>query len=307
MNNNHRNSLRNLSKSHGLVLLYHSVSDDASLSHNRIHNVSPNSFERHLSELHEIFRFVSLPEFLSAESPAGLATITFDDGYRNVLIHALPILEDAQIPATLCVNSSVVQGQPNWRDRIRFLIKHDLTQEFMNACKLPMTEGMFYRFSKHPANNSALIDECLNEYFHEHGIEITRNPAYLDSKDLSACSKSHKILSVVNHGSRHYVLSSLTDKEQAHEIHEPIPWLPKCSRAYVEDVFSVPFGGSQDINEKTLEIAGGAGYDNLLMSRQRLHRHDRSSPRKPRMIERIMPRSRDVIKEILSRYPDGMK
>lgn len=298
----HRNTISALSKSHGMVLLYHSISDDPRLSERNIHNVSPDLFEKHLSELHEVFRFVSMDEFISAEDPAGLATITFDDGYRNVLTNALPILEGAQIPASLCVNSSVLQGQVNWRDKVRFLIQHDLTEDFMGTCGLSVTEGTFYRFSKHPANNSAEIDECMNRYFHDHGIEITQDRTYLDLQDLKSCTSSHKILSVVNHGARHYVLSSLTGEQQAHEINEPRIWLSECFGACLENVFSAPFGGSRDINRNSLETAVAAGYHNVLMSRQRLHRADQASSSSPRKIERFMPRSEEVVVEILSEH-----
>lgn len=302
MDNHRQNTLRSLSKTHGLMLLYHSVSSDTGLSQNRIHNVSPDIFEKHISELYQAFLFVSMAEFVSAEDPAGLATITFDDGYRNVLTNALPILEGAQIPATLCVNSSVLQGQINWREKIRFLVQHDLAEDFVATCDLSVTEGTFYRFSKHPANNSALIDECLDKYFNDHGIEITQDRTYMDSNDLKSCTKSHRILSVVNHGARHYVLSSLTDEQQAHEINEPRLWLSECFRACLENVFSAPFGGSRDINEKSLEIMAEAEYHNVLMSRQRLHRKDQMSSRTPCMIERFMPRSEDAVEEILKEY-----
>ncbi len=240
-----------------------------------------------------------MSEFTSAEDSSGLATITFDDGYRNVLLNALPILEGAQIFATLCVNSSVLQGQINWRDKVRFLIQHNLTEDFMSTCNLSETEGSFYRFSKHSANNSALIDERLNEYFNDHGIEIKQDRTYLNSKDLKAATKSIKTLSVVNHGARHYVLSSLTDEQQLHEISNPPACLSECAKSYLENVFSVPFGGSRDINDKSLGIAIQAGYQNMLMSRQSLHRTSETPSRTPRLIERFMPRTEDIVEEIL--------
>ncbi len=299
MDNHNQNRLKILSHSHGLVLLYHSISSDASLFQKPIHNIKPEIFEKHISELSEFFQFVSMVEFVCADDPSGLATITFDDGYRNVLTNALPILEGAQIPATICVNSSVLFGQINWRDKIRFLIQHNLTEDFMVTCCLPETESTFYRFSKHPANNSALIDHRLNEYFKNHAIEIKQDRTYLNSKDLKACTKSNKLLSVINHSASHYVLSSLTNEEQIHEINEPRQWLSEFSRAYLENVFAVPFGGSRDINEKSLEFVIEAGYHNLLMSRQRLHPTNQLTSHKPRMIERFMPRSEDIIEEIL--------
>ena len=301
----YQQSIKNhLSKSHGLVLLYHSISDDTRLSERLMHNVSPSMFEQHISDLFEVFRFVSLPEFLSAENAAGLAAITFDDGYRNVLTHALPILEEAQIPASLCVNSSVLQGRLNWRDKVRFIVRHDLAEDFMNTCKLPATEGSFYRFSKHPSNNSAFVDQCMDDFLQDRAIEIMPDPACMNFKDLQACSKSCKLLSVVNHGARHYVLSSLTDQQQYNEINEPRQQLSQCSNACLDDVFSVPFGGGQDLNQKTLEIAHEAGYSNLLMSRQQLHQ---AAPPPPltqslRKVERFMPRTDNVLQEIASVY-----
>ena len=51
---------------------------------NTLHNVPPTTLQRHIEYLSSCFEFVSLQAFSDAQSKRGLATITFDDGYKNV-------------------------------------------------------------------------------------------------------------------------------------------------------------------------------------------------------------------------------
>src|SRR6267154_5568633 len=70
--------------------------------------VSVAMFERQLDWIGKRRRFVSLDE-LGARIESGdpwnepVATVTFDDGYANVLHHALPVLQRKGIPAAVFV------------------------------------------------------------------------------------------------------------------------------------------------------------------------------------------------------------
>src|SRR5262249_34033637 len=54
-----------------------------------------------------------------APLPERAACITFDDGFRNVLTTACPILRRHQLPATVfLVTGAMGTGQPAWTDRL---------------------------------------------------------------------------------------------------------------------------------------------------------------------------------------------
>ena len=84
------------------VLVYHSISSppeplpaDA--------DISPRRFEQQLRWLKRWRRVVPLEETLHAPASSRLVAITFDDGFRDNLTVALPLLEKFELPMTLFV------------------------------------------------------------------------------------------------------------------------------------------------------------------------------------------------------------
>lgn len=71
-------------------------------------DISPERFESQLRWLARWRRVVSLEETLRAAAPRNLVAITFDDGYRDNLTVALPLLERFQLPMTLFVTAGFV-------------------------------------------------------------------------------------------------------------------------------------------------------------------------------------------------------
>jgi peptidoglycan/xylan/chitin deacetylase (PgdA/CDA1 family) len=85
-------------------------------------------FEQHLDCLGQYFRLVSLDEIgdrllngLPFDAP--VAAVTFDDGYRDVYEHALPVLERKGIPAAMFVVTDLV-GRAAWQihDKLYHLV-----------------------------------------------------------------------------------------------------------------------------------------------------------------------------------------
>ena len=66
-------------------------------------DISPERFERQLHWLERWRRVETLAQTLRAPESDRLTAITFDDGYRDNLTVALPLLEKYQLPMTLFV------------------------------------------------------------------------------------------------------------------------------------------------------------------------------------------------------------
>lgn len=106
------------------VLCYHGVriSDD-SIPFSDLH-VTKATFERHCRLIATACDPISFAEFREArrngrELPPRSVIVTFDDGYRGVLDHALPVLERYRIPAAVFVSAApVLDGQHFWFDAL---------------------------------------------------------------------------------------------------------------------------------------------------------------------------------------------
>ena len=102
---------------HGVVLIYHHVSDDGPPSS----SISPQQFRRHLDYLTEHDFTVMAAEEMVIRTlqgqplPERAVAITFDDAYRSVFDHAVPMLVKRGLPFTLFVATEPVdQGWPGF-------------------------------------------------------------------------------------------------------------------------------------------------------------------------------------------------
>jgi peptidoglycan/xylan/chitin deacetylase (PgdA/CDA1 family) len=86
------------------VLVYHTISSPPEPMEADA-DISPEKFERQLRWLARWRRVVPLEETLEATASRRLVAITFDDGFRDNLTVALPLLEKFQLPMTLFVTA----------------------------------------------------------------------------------------------------------------------------------------------------------------------------------------------------------
>jgi peptidoglycan/xylan/chitin deacetylase (PgdA/CDA1 family) len=82
-----------------------------------------------LTILSQYYRFVSLPDavdMINGTRPlqSNSLVLTFDDGYRNNLTFALPILRQFKVPATIFLcTSNVTEQKPFWFDRLDYAVQ----------------------------------------------------------------------------------------------------------------------------------------------------------------------------------------
>src|SRR4051794_14236825 len=96
-----------------LLLMYHSV-EPYTADPYRV-TVSPERFDRQLRWLRRNrLRGASMGEVLRARRRDRLVGLTFDDGYRDFLTHALPVLDRYGFTATVFVIAGALGGHNHW-------------------------------------------------------------------------------------------------------------------------------------------------------------------------------------------------
>jgi peptidoglycan/xylan/chitin deacetylase (PgdA/CDA1 family) len=94
------------------ALMYHSVGADVVGDVQGLYNISPSLFRAHMEALAQLHK-ARLAPLQMMDSEAGGIAVTFDDGYRNTLEVAAPVLSGLGIPFTAFVASGFVSsGDP---------------------------------------------------------------------------------------------------------------------------------------------------------------------------------------------------
>ena len=92
-----------------------------------------------LRRLARHYRFISLDdavEMLAGRKPLlpYSLVLTFDDGYRNNITHALPLLRRHRVPATIYLATGhVEERRPFWFDRLDYALQHAAPDEVARA------------------------------------------------------------------------------------------------------------------------------------------------------------------------------
>src|SRR4051794_38654537 len=107
--------LRPLAQGCGVILTFHHVRPwiEKAFAPNRLLEITPEFLDRVLATLDEMgFELASLDEVPARLREGGrpFAALTFDDGYRDLVEHALPVLRRHAAPFTAFVTSDFADG-----------------------------------------------------------------------------------------------------------------------------------------------------------------------------------------------------
>lgn len=108
------------------ILMYHGVGEDGCHRRN-VRHISQRVLARQLMSFTEHFHVVPLEAIFAGERHPKKLTValTFDDGHRNNLTHALPVLEQARVPASFFITGANPCGLPIlWGDLLDLAERH---------------------------------------------------------------------------------------------------------------------------------------------------------------------------------------
>jgi peptidoglycan/xylan/chitin deacetylase (PgdA/CDA1 family) len=243
-------------------------------------------FERQLGLLRRYTNVLSLPDVLDSveageELPARAVVLTFDDGYRDALTVAVPLLDRVGLPATFFLVPEFLSGRlrPWWEDladafdatRARELLWNDRLHHLQTAgerraahdCLLPTLkrlDGIGRARAVTRLRDTLLPEEPAptRQYFID----------WAGARALLAAGHH-----VGSHSRSHAILSRERPADQADEL--------VAARAELEvglgttvDTLAYPNGTADDYDEATIAHARAAGYRCGLTTRTGLATRD---------------------------------
>jgi peptidoglycan/xylan/chitin deacetylase (PgdA/CDA1 family) len=266
----------------GLILMFHHVDSPADeLRVNRGLTVSPETLDRVLNILaargYELVSMDEVPDRLSAARGKRFAALTFDDGCRDTLACAAPILVSHGAPFTVYVTTGFADGTvfPWW---------HVLERAIAAASKLEVETVLgvrrFDTSSKAAkAAAAAELPEILLTSPPSLRAEQTSSLARQAKIDLPALTRElyldwDELLALARvpgctigcHTSTHPRLSKLAEEAVWSELAD--------SRAMIEERlgvqmrhFSYPYGLTSACGDREFELAGRLGYVTAVTTR----------------------------------------
>jgi len=255
-----------------VVLVYHRVAElpfDPQLL-----AVTPDNFREQLKILKSSFPVLSLEDDWSAVREPSVA-ITFDDGYADNALAALPILEELGIPAAFFVTTGHVGTlREFWWDQLEDVI--------LGCRRLPLS--FYLRDGKHGRTWPTATLEDRDRLYRELHLLIKKVDADVRDNWLQQLRSwagradggraSHRAMSIEElkllggsslvtvgaHTVSHTPLSVQSPERQHREIVRSKAclegWLKKDIR-----FFSYPFGGRQDYTRETVRMVRETGFE----------------------------------------------
>jgi peptidoglycan/xylan/chitin deacetylase (PgdA/CDA1 family) len=241
------------------------------------------------------FDLVSLDEahrrLTSPGATAPFAAFTLDDGYRDNAIHALPVFERHDCPATIYVPSDFAEGQGVlwWvvleeavRRVDRIALPDAIIETRTAAQKSAAFALLFARVtergepSRHP-----LVGEVATQAGFEPADPCRR--LCMGWTDLEVLSR-HRLVTIGAHTRSHPMLARIAIAEAVAEIAEGRRRLEaKLGRRI--DHFAYPVGSSPAAGRREFELIAKAGFKTAVTTRRGLlhHRHRRTLTHLPRV------------------------
>jgi peptidoglycan/xylan/chitin deacetylase (PgdA/CDA1 family) len=225
-----------------VIIMFHEIQRDCQSE--LMTGTSASLFERGLKWLHrEGWSIVSLDECLeklaSDDQSGRYAVLTFDDGYRDNMSVALPILERHNAPFMIYVPTGApTRSMPSWWLGLRklFISRDDVTIDALNRrflcsdfrSKLSALEEV--QLWVHQDFRRAAL---LAPTFKQTGISLTAlNDAYfLDERELEILAR-HPLASIGGHTTSHAALATLDQSSARAELAD--------NRSYLQNLLQLP-------------------------------------------------------------------
>ena len=238
------------------VLTYHRVVDptrDPVPGDPGIISATPETFSEHVRLLSRYYAPIGIPELETSvrgikSLPRRAVLVTFDDGYRDFITEAWPILKAHSVPAVLFVPTGYPdRRRPFWWDEVWQLLSSSNVGEMLLPAfgrvnmRTPAgraTAMTYFRMIMRPMPPSR-VDQQLAELRTALGVAAEPASAVLGWEELRTLAREG--VTVASHGRGHLSMPSLTDEEIVGDIDGARQDFMR-ELGQTAAVFSYPFG-----------------------------------------------------------------
>jgi peptidoglycan/xylan/chitin deacetylase (PgdA/CDA1 family) len=251
------------------ILMFHGVEGEPlSPRCDYVHDTA--TLRRQLEYVRRHFQVLPLEEALdrlqTGTLPRHAATLTFDDGTRNLAIHAAPVLRDLDLPAAVFLATGPMgTGEALWPDRLWIAFANtkvpeiDLTAVGLGKQSLRTgddrtrtREMVVQRFKRLPDDERlARVESLVAELGPE--VDARGGPFQLLSWDDARELARGGLVSLYPHTVTHPILSQCSDEKINYEISESCLTVERQT-GRAPTIFAYPNGGEQDFDDRAKSV-----------------------------------------------------
>ena len=264
-------------KGKGAILVYHRVVKDEEIEEDLELGltVSCSNFEKHIKEIKSKYKICSMDEFvgnLKKKTDEFMVTITFDDGYKDNLYQALPILTKHEVPASIYVTTRFLNQEVDiWWYELGEVIQNrtEISFEYKEKKFNFLLDNKKRKFLAYQnlmkLFKSLKIDE-QNELMEKiTNTKKRKNYSHicLNSEEILMLEKN-PLITINSHGHNHQNLKILSDEELKYEITKSSEVLENLIKRKVKH-FAYPFGGKDQVSTREYNIIEDMNFDSAVI------------------------------------------
>lgn len=290
---------------YAFIVNYHYCHPDGRNDFKGLKGIGPEDLDAQLRVMKQNFTFATVSQLLDpdADLPETVAVLTFDDGLKDLVQYALPVLESWGVPATVFCCSAPLQerrllnvhkihllqgelGLAVFREKFeRALAAHGRPYELEDPEQLGIRN--LYRYDDEATRKfktllnyqlpyallTHLLSQLIEDVFGPE--EVVAEKLYLSTADIHRCQNAGVEIGLHTH--RHHILSRLSEAEQRQEL--------ECTATYFKRNFGLqrlhvayPYGGPGTWNNATKRLLKELNCDSgFTMARRIVKPRDLSS------------------------------
>ena len=265
----------------GAILCYHRVLPHAEAvnlqGQKRNLAVSDRCFDEHLKHLKDNYQVISMDEMhehILSNSDEFYVAITFDDGYKDNLDFALPLLEKYDLPATVYITTRFPEGDGWmwWYEAEDFVVENDTINFSYNRFSINTTmktnqekQKCYYHLRDFLINNKESIQKSFLSALTGMKIREDYSELMLNWDEIRRLD-NHNLITIGAHTHSHHNLKILDESEKVSEI--------KISKQLLEESldhsvnhFAYPFGSVNTTGEREFKFAAQLGFSTAVTTR----------------------------------------
>ena len=264
-------------KGKGAILVYHRVVKDEEIEEDLELGltVSCSNFEKHIKEIKSKYKICSMDEFvrnLKKKNNEFMVAITFDDGYKDNLYQALPILTKYEAPASIYVTTRFLNQEVDiWWYELGEVIQNRKEINFKYQEKkfnflLDNKKRKFLAYQNLMKLFKSLKIDAQNELMEKiTNTKKRKNYSHicLNSEEILMLEKN-PLITINSHGHNHQNLKILSDDEVKYEITKSLEVLENLINRKVKH-FAYPFGGKDQVSTREYNVIEDMNFDSAVI------------------------------------------